>query len=173
MEFKHWPKIPRIQNEVWTVTEKIDGTNAVIAIDESKNIFAGSRNKWLNLDNDNHGFCRWVYYNKYELIKCLGIGYHYGEWYGQGIQRGYGLKEKRFALFYLAKDAVKPDCCGVVPTLNIFELGEGVHGLASAISMSRSLLTQIGSILVPGYTNPEGFIVRSTLTGQRYKYILE
>lgn len=169
MQFKHWSKIPIVQNEIWTVTEKIDGTNGLIAIDENNDIFVGSRTRWLtDVKNDNYGFLAWALENKEDLLK-LGPGYHYGEWYGKGIQRGYDLKEKRFALFYLAKDAVKPECCDIVPDIYCARPND----LADCIQLAMRNLNTIGSLLVPGYMLPEGIIIRSTLTGQRYKYILE
>ena len=39
--FKKWPKIPRLENEVYYITEKIDGTNACIIIDYSGEIKVG------------------------------------------------------------------------------------------------------------------------------------
>ena len=50
----------------------------------------------------------------------LGVGQHFGEWWGFGIQRGYGLHERRFSLFNTGRwsdPAVRPACCGVVPVL--------------------------------------------------------
>ena len=91
-EFKGFKKIARLSRDN-IITEKIDGTNGVIFIDENNNIFAGSKNIWLGDHTDNHGFWHWVMDNKEELLK-LGKGYHYGEWWGKGIQRGYGLNEK-------------------------------------------------------------------------------
>ncbi len=84
-------------------------------------MFAGSRNRWLDISSkgDNHGFAKWVQANAEELIK-LGEGRYFGEWYGKGIQRGYGLEEKKFALFNVKKwdnDEVRPKCCEVVPIL--------------------------------------------------------
>jgi len=60
-EFRGFSKISRLSREI-IITEKIDGTNGVIYIDESNNIFAGSRNRWLwgsiqdEIHNDNYGF---------------------------------------------------------------------------------------------------------------------
>ncbi|MDE2467212.1 MAG: RNA ligase family protein, partial [Bradyrhizobium sp.] len=129
------------------MTEKIDGTNAQIAWFELQSeeaveaaaadplclkvvsgqydgespmaLYAGSRNRWLLPGKqDNFGFAAWVFANSAELLK-LGPGRHFGEWYGAGIQRGYGLTEKRFALFntarWLADD--RATCCDVVPIL--------------------------------------------------------
>lgn len=61
-------------------------------------IRAGSRNRWLASGSDNFGFWAWVYQNREGLAK-LGLGRHFGEWWGRGIQRQYGLDHKRFSLF--------------------------------------------------------------------------
>ena len=54
-EFKGFKKIPRLSRDM-IISEKIDGTNGLVYIDESNNIFAGSKNIWLNDHEDNHGF---------------------------------------------------------------------------------------------------------------------
>lgn len=100
-EFKSFEKIARAKTGFGcVVTEKIDGTNAQILIEDGKIVGVGSRNRWIKpgKEHDNYGFAGWVEQNEEELLK-LGDGYHFGEWYGCGIQRNYGLKEKRFALF--------------------------------------------------------------------------
>lgn len=100
MEFQAFNKIPRLCREI-VITEKIDGTNGIIAIGENGEFQVGSRNRWLtdemgNIVADNAGFAQWAVRNREDLMG-LGIGYHYGEWWGHGIQRGYNLKEKRSA----------------------------------------------------------------------------
>jgi hypothetical protein len=119
-EFTSFGKISRLSRDI-VITEKIDGTNAQIFIDLMTGEFlVGSRTRWITPENDNAGFARWAYAHKDELIEGLGDGHHFGEWWGQGIQRGYGLKEKRFSLFNVAKwsdESTRPACCGVVPTL--------------------------------------------------------
>lgn len=85
-EFKEFKKIPRLSREI-IITEKIDGTNGLIYIDETNELFIGSRNRWLDEHSDNHNFWHWATENKEELLK-LGKGYHYGEFWGNGIQRG-------------------------------------------------------------------------------------
>lgn len=101
-EFKSFTKIPRLSREI-VITEKIDGTNACIYIDETTNeMLVGSRTRWITPQSDNFGFAAWVEQNKEELYK-LGPGYHYGEWWGKGIQRGYGLNERRFSLFNISR----------------------------------------------------------------------
>ncbi len=102
--FEPWPKIPRLYREI-VITEKIDGTNAGIFIplwDEgsvSGPVYASSRKRWITPEKDNFGFARWAEENKETLIADLGPGMHYGEWWGQGIQRTYDWGEKRFSLF--------------------------------------------------------------------------
>ena len=108
-EFQEFPKIARLNREV-VVTEKIDGTNASVYIGEPGAggehgaFLVGSRTRWITPEADNHGFARWAYDHEEEL-RTLGPGYHYGEWWGSGIQRGYGLEkgEKRFSLFNVAR----------------------------------------------------------------------
>ena len=103
MDFKEFPKMPRLSREI-IVTEKIDGTNAQVAVAELDGysspgavwegdglaIYAGSRTRWITPEADNFGFAAWVRDNAEELA-TLGPGNHFGEWWGRGIQRGYGL----------------------------------------------------------------------------------
>src|SRR5271165_3703942 len=111
-DFQAFPKIPRLNREI-VITEKIDGTNASIHIAEDGTVFTGSRTKWITPNDDNKGFARWVKEHEDELRTGLGYGTHYGEWWGAGIGRRYGLTEKRFSLFNTTRwtDAVRPKCC--------------------------------------------------------------
>jgi len=95
-DFQEFPKIPRV-SRLCTITEKIDGTNGVIFIGEDGEFQAGSKSRWLQplKGRDNFNFARWAYDHKEDLLK-LGPGYHYGEWWGLGIQRGYTMQEKLF-----------------------------------------------------------------------------
>lgn len=173
-DFTPFPKMARLSREC-VVTEKIDGTNAQIVIFDPEGEFipspshvtsatdadgklwfirAASRTRFIHPDSDNFGFARWVWENAPELVK-LGEGSHFGEWYGAGIQRNYGLKEKRFALFNTARwdSEDRPACCGVVPTLY-----RGVFDTAK-IEESLDFLRGNGSVAVPGFPNPEGVVV--------------
>src|SRR5687768_207065 len=85
--FQPFPKIARFSREI-VITEKIDGTNAQVFIDESGNVIAGSRSRWITPQDDNFGFAKWVAENRIDLLG-LGPGRHYGEWWGLGVQRGY------------------------------------------------------------------------------------
>ena len=162
MEFRPFPKIPRLVRTV-IITEKIDGTNAVIEIGEDYSIRAGSRCRWLTRDFDNFGFCRWVDENR-TALKQLGPGIHYGEWWGSGIQRGYGLKERRLSLFRAPRYMTeKPDCVRFVPQL--------AECLLTTENVDRVLqeLKENGSSAAPGYMNPEGIIIFHKDSGQLFK----
>ena len=154
MEFREFGKIARLTRTM-VVTEKIDGTNGLIAIGEDGEFQVGSRNQWITPEKDNAGFARWAYAHKDELMG-LGVGFHYGEWWGQGIQRNYGLKEKRFSLFNVSRwadDDVRPACCHVVPTLytGMFD--------TTVIAETLESLKQGGSVAAPGFMNPEGVVI--------------
>jgi hypothetical protein len=155
IEFQGFPKIARLHKPI-TITEKLDGTNAQIYIsDDGNTIMAGSRNRWLTVNDDNFGFANWVEANKDELLK-LGPGRHFGEWWGKGIQRGYDLSERRFSLFNTHKwgnPELRPACCHVVHTL--------YHGDFSDTSINTAMyyLTKQGSFSAPGFMQPEGIIV--------------
>ncbi len=47
-EFIKYPKTPRLFREI-IVTEKLDGTNAQIVVNEDGTVQAGSRNRWITL----------------------------------------------------------------------------------------------------------------------------
>ena len=172
-EFETFNKIPRL-SRVCTVTEKIDGTNAVILVTEDLQFYAGSRSRWLltpeGLGEDNFGFGRWAQEHAEELVKGLGIGRHYGEWWGAGIQRRYGLKDKRFSLFNTsvwADDAVRPKCCSVVPVL--------YRGQFDTIIIQDCLnrLKAEGSVAAPGFMKPEGVVVYHEAARQYFKKTIE
>lgn len=201
--------MPRLSREV-IITEKIDGTNASVFIREITDpeemdadhmdpiacvrmdnllIYAGSRTRWITPDNDNHGFARWVCENDEEIIK-LGPGHHFGEWWGSGIQRGYGLTkgEKRFSLFNVQSWAlhgtepqqiptadprivkmqdVLPPCCGLVPVL--------YRGEFSTVFTEWTLadLAKGGSKAAPGFMKPEGIVLFHIAGNVGFKKTLE
>jgi RNA ligase len=169
IEFKKFPKIPRFKREM-VITEKIDGTNAQVFVTEDGDVFAGSRNRWLTVDNDNFGFAKWCLDNKEELVK-LGPGNHYGEWWGLGIQRGYGLREKRFSLFNVSKwgdPEVRPKCCHVVPVLLRWPAPD-----SDEITRTFNALWLHGSFAAPGFMLPEGIVVYHSAGNHLYKMTYE
>jgi len=198
--FEKFPKIPRLSRDI-IITEKIDGTNASIWIDEVKPqereaweaeygvpicytgsselynngevlncaIRAGSRKRFISPENDNYGFARWVSVNATDLLG-LGVGRHYGEWWGQGIQRNYGLKEKRFSLFNTKRwkdNDDLPECCHVVPVL--------YEGMFKEFEIDNALLILKinGSIAAPEYHNPEGIVIYHTAANFCFKKTIE
>jgi hypothetical protein len=198
IEFQEFEKISRLNREV-IVTEKIDGTNGQVTIVRAEadgnppnwdrtavasangvlyDIYAGSRSKWITPNADNHGFARWVYEHADELVQ-LGEGSHFGEWWGSGIQRKYGLSEKRWSLFNVGRwkdpgdqlappDAVTvPLCCNVVPILT-----RGV-GLSSCVEEALRMLRSQGSFAAPGFMKPEGIVAFHTHARTLFKVTLE
>lgn len=156
-----YPSIQRLSSETVFITEKIDGTNGIIHITPDGLVLAGSRNRWLMDDagtpikEDNFCFAAWVYENR-EMLKRLGAGTHYGEWYGKGIQREYGMAECRWASFETFGDIDKRgipqvDC---VPTLCIRQI-DSLNILDEVIAD----LIKTGSRLVPGFMDPEGIVI--------------
>jgi len=186
MEFPAFGAIPRLHRDI-TITEKIDGTNGLMFVyepsEDTENVpsigrmsipgtdefpgghylvAAGSRSRWITPEQDNHGFARWVAENAENLVVDLGPGTHYGEWWGSGIQRGYGLPkgEKRFSLFNsyrwapVAADFITPGL-DVVPVL---AFGEG-RNLNSLVETTLDTLREDGSVAAPGFMRPEGVII--------------
>jgi len=170
--FVSFPKLYRLKGPV-IVTEKIDGTNAQIWIGDNGEFKVGSRTRWITPDKDNFGFARWAYANKDELIRVLGPGKHYGEWWGQGIQRGYGMSAKVFSLFntsrWDAKTIFETTTINfdVVPVLYIgpFNTAEFDRVLAE--------LKATGSRAAPGFMNPEGIVIFDSINGATYKKTYE
>lgn len=169
-EFEPFPKIARL-TRICTVTEKLDGTNGLIEITEHGEILTGSRSQWIYPEKtrDNYGFSQWVHANKDEILK-LGPGRHFGEWWGQGIQRTYGMKEKHFSLFNTKKwsdPAARPACCDVVPVLY-----EGMFD-TFLIGGLLSTMKEQGSRAAPGFMRPEGIIVYHHAANLYFKKTLE
>jgi RNA ligase len=165
-----FPKIPRLSNEKCVITEKIDGTNALIYINEDGGFWTGSRTRWIVPGDDNFGFSKWANENIIELMK-LGPGHHYGEWYGNGIQRGYGLDTKKFMLFNTARwGAHNPNTPNCVEVATEVYSGPFEADLLSTLSLD---LIENGSKHVPGYMKPEGLVVYLRSTDQLYKHIID
>lgn len=167
-EFQPFPKIARLSREI-IITEKIDGTNASIWIGEDGEMRCGSRTRWITPTDDNFGFAAWAHEHADEL-RQLGPGHHFGEWWGAGIQRRYGLTERRFSLFNTARwgdPAQRPACCHVVPVLY-----QGVF-TTQAVADALDSLAHHGSEAAPGFMRPEGVIVYHVAAGVGFKKALE
>jgi hypothetical protein len=177
--FAGFPKIPRWRRQ-WVATEKIDGTNASVWIDvpgAPASFVAASRHRFLTLDEDNHRFAAWAHANEAVLRNHLGPGRHYGEWFGAGIQRKYGLTDKRFALFnrklfaWLEREDVPPEhplkACGVTVVPELFSGDDP----ALVFEAAQRVLIEQGSVAVPGFLEPEGLVMRH-MDGAMFKWTL-
>jgi len=211
MEFVGFPKISRFSREV-IISEKIDGTNGQIYIVSDEDVlghasmdtkqaiaydslnyfmFAGSRTQYITTENDNHGFAKWVKENAIELFK-LGPGRHFGEWWGQGIQRNYGLKEKRFSLFNVIRWNVDmfyhfkinpwekgdqksprpefvfpPSCCDTIPIITTGILGEiDIYNILENLKV-------FGSYAAPYFMKPEGIVIYHVAGNVSFKKTIE
>lgn len=214
-EFAPFPKIPRWSRDI-IITEKIDGTNACVVVgldaenpvnslDRCVNpgakefkaftkvadgyVAAQSRTRFITPESDNYGFAAWVQEHAEEL-KALGPGRHFGEWWGRGINRGYGQTERHFSLFNVSRwneivfntlESSKfrkpgevvptfsppPACCQVVPVLD--------YGPNPESRISRCLFDLItyGSYAAPGWRTPEGIVIFHTASGHLYKKTIE
>lgn len=178
-EFKSFHDIIKLSSKV-TITEKIHGTNAQVLITEEcagpegdvceTFVRAGSRTRWLTPEHDNFGFALWVEAHRIDLIQLLGLGRHYGEWWGSGINSGYGLKagERKFSLFHQGfLDKPLPAGVSTVPIL----YSGPWHTLAVEEAMER--LRCHGSLAAPGFTNPEGVVVRFEHNGAMFKHVFD
>lgn len=151
VEFKGWPKIPRDNGNMITITEKIDGTNACVIVRDGEVVGMQSRNRLIKTGDDNMGFAFWVHENRDELAN-LGDGYHYGEWAGPGIQSNpHMLSEKTFFLFNTFRpQETLPACVKQVPVLY-----QGPYSNADVQATLYALWDTAGR---QGYI-PEGIIV--------------
>jgi len=188
IEFQEFPKIARLSRPI-IITEKIDGTNGCIFIGPEGQFLVGSRTRWITPETDNHGFAAWAYYRKDQLM-TLGPGRHFGEWWGSGIQRGYGLKngEKRFSMFNVTRwclscqepqeiptgdprltkmQDILPACVGLVPVLY-----EGPF-LSVEIDEALARLALEGSKAAPGFMRPEGVVIYHPQGNVSFKKTLE
>lgn len=205
MDFEAFPKIPRLNRDI-VITEKIDGTNAAILIEEvggnsaswegttefaaggivarSTGVYriqAQSRKRLIQpgKGTDNYGFAGWVRSNAAELVELLGPGRHFGEWWGAGINRGYGFTSQRnFSLFrpgvlsgpvrLSPPDGMTEDA--TIDTVPVLYQGPFATG---AINVVLHNLGQYGSVAAPGFTRPEGIIVWHEAARQLFKVTRE
>lgn len=184
--FAKFPKMARLSREC-IITEKIDGTNAQILITEEGQMLVGSRTRWITPEQDNMGFARWAMEHREELMQ-LGAGRHFGEWWGQGIQRKYGMSEKRWSLFNVGRwclhgetpqtiptadprivktQDMLPPCCHLVPVLH-----RGIFSTEIADAMLCDL-AKGGSKAAPGYKFPEGIVIFHIAANIGFKKTLE
>ncbi|MBG6106572.1 RNA ligase family protein [Frigoribacterium sp. CG_9.8] len=204
-EFQPFPKIARLNRDI-LITEKLDGTNAAIAIvghprgvnlfpdydrtaivvnhatpDVEHHVYAQSRNKFITpgKTTDNYGFAGWVSDNAERLVETLGEGTHYGEWWGSGIQRGYGLThgDKRFSLFNAHRWAHTAEGFDAIDHTKVFGLGVVPVLYAGPysdrwIERSLTLLASRGSFATK-FPKAEGIVILHIAARTSFKVTLE
>jgi hypothetical protein len=199
--FEAWPKTPRLRRDI-TITEKIDGTNGQISVrklgethetldefdclihsdDGIYAIKAGSRNRWVRPGADNAGFAAWVWEHANRLVPLRGEGRHYGEWWGQGIQRGYDMEAKVFSLFNARRWRMDDGKGYVIPPLWEAQ-ADGIEidvvptmyvGPWSDVAINHQLnqLAEFGSHC-NGFDKPEGIILYHHASKMTFKVLLE
>lgn len=138
--------------------------------DHEYHVYAQSRKRLITPDDDNHGFAAWVWANARTLVNDLGPGRHFGEWWGQGIQRNYDMDHKRFSLFntkkWYAEEFSTPKL-DVVPVL--------YEGELEFFDVEAQLddLRDDGSYAAEGFMNPEGIVLYHHHANQVFKIRLE
>jgi RNA ligase-like protein len=226
IEFRAWPKIKRLYRDI-VITEKIDGTNGAIGIEEfpfgwhvggpcngecgypdwethdhgaPENatlimgplnaddglpvfeyiVYAQSRSRIIAPGKtDNHGFAAWVYDNAEALVEILGVGLHFGEWWGSGINRGYGLKgERRFSLFNTSRWSAESfeidhQCERIPPELGVVPILYQGEFSTLAVKATMEQLRTGGSVAAPQFMKPEGCVVFHTASNVMFKATLE
>ncbi|MGW6638481.1 RNA ligase family protein [Streptomyces cyaneofuscatus] len=201
-DFREWPKTPRLFREI-VITEKLDGTNAAIHIERLPDnklhmadhtrltyvdgqwygLAAQSRKRMITPQDDNYGFARWVHENAADLVTILGPGLHFGEWWGQGIQRRYGMDRKMFSLFNTSRWR-EVDESNTSPELRALDASVGAQIDAVPVLYSgqfdeteiRQQLYYLqlgGSKAAPGFMNPEGICVYHSQTRSVFKVTLD
>lgn len=197
MEFEPWPSIARLNKDA-IYTEKINGTNSAVVIepltvdtsgafssttlvdvdDTVYAVWCQSHNRFITPTDDNFGFANWVLKNAEALVKILGPGRHFGEWWGSGIQGGYGLLkgERRFSLFNVKRWRNTLDWNkghDMLPELYMVpQIYEGRFSTQIAEQCILQL-RELGSMASPGFMKPEGVVVFHTASQTSYKTFLE
>lgn len=186
-QVREFPKIPRLNRDI-LITEKIDGCNVAIGITDTGSIYAQSRNSIITSDRDHFGFAGWVETNK-EILKFLGPGIHFGEWWGVGINRGYGIHERRFSLFNIMRwrktetgKTVIEEIQKYLPNVALVPvLYEGPwftkdeHDSVPEYTPDSSIewLKRKGSCAAPNYMKPEGIVVYHKASDYLFKVTCE
>jgi len=200
--FEKFPSLTRFSHG-WTITEKLDGTNAAInivyagepavhdylaanpdAAVASVNeffVFTQSRTKliWPGKSTDNAGFSRFVQENADEIVAKLGEGRHFGEWVGKGVQkRHYNMTNKQFALFNVNRweGADLPELVTTVPSIvkNAYLDNPG-EAAVEALNGLRLMGSHFGPRHSDGmgYNNPEGVVMYHGPSNTAFKKTFE
>ena len=160
----------------------------------------GSRNRYITFNNDNAGFAN--FFRHYEtklkdIAKDIIVaanseasqtnekpteGYPfriYGEWFGRGIQRDYGLKDKFFMPFsyFYAEKLIEYQVPNII-TPNVMYTGKFSMEVVNTCMQQLKLN---GSGLVKDYKQPEGIVIffpkynfrlKETFDGAKWKDVV-
>ncbi len=151
----------------------------------------GSRNRYITFNDDNAGFAN--FFRHYEarfkdvaadiVLKELKVSGEtltecqeqyplriYGEWFGSGIQRGYGLKDKFFMPFstFYAEKLIEYQVPNIVKP-NIMYTGKFSQEIANTCMQT---LTN-GSLVIPEFKRPEGIVIHFPKYNFRLKQTFE
>lgn len=200
IQFEAWPKTPRLFRDI-VVTEKVDGTNSAVIIEEITEdtepselrlaaverdgkhyeVAAQSRNRLIfpGKTTDSYGFAAFVQHNAEALFDLLGPGRHFGEWWGRGVGKRYKgalVNIRGFALFNTARHKGLHEW---LPGFNgeqillepVVTLYEGPFSEQKINDVLVSL-EKHGSYMSP-FDTAEGIVVFHTQSRQVYKVTLD
>ena len=162
-------------------------------------VFAQSRKRFITPISDNFGFAAWVRDNAEALVSILGPGRHFGEWWGNGIQRGYGLPkgERRFSLFNVTRynplasigdlydrswpaddpsmEPLWPQLpgLGLVPVIDFEETDINLRYVADRVDYGLKSLELYGSRAVAGGFKAEGVVLFHERSRQTFKAFVD
>lgn len=183
VSYPSFSSIERLENIYCVISEKIDGTNGLIQIDykydwngqryDDHLVQFGSRNRYITTTDDNAGFAN--YFTPHIASICtlaeslINYGdndnpkqdwpiYIYGEWFGKGIQRGYGLDEKYFMPFssFYAEHMIKAGIPNIMMP-NIMYTGK--FSLEVVDNCMNRLTSGGFHTLITNYDYPEGVVI--------------
>ena len=197
--YPSFSSIERLENIYCIISEKIDGTNGLIEIQNKANnsntgsmiVKFGSRNRYISFSDDNAGFANFFrhYEKKFKNMakEIIASSYNedsqtdeiptenyplriYGEWFGKGIQRGYGLKDKFFMPFstFYAEKLIEYQVPNIVKP-NIMYTGKFSQEIADTCMQT---LTN-GSLIIPEFKRPEGIVIHFPKYNFRLKQTFE
>lgn len=190
LAFEPFPKIGRLKRPI-IVTEKLDGTNAQIVVSRADlvegdvpeyaiptvadgipyYVMFASRSKYVRVGDDNYGFAAHFTPMASALAFNLGEGRHYGEWWGKGIQRGYGRVDKQFSLFNTMRWG--PERQPLLTELGISVVPILYQGPMAETQPFVDILRKGGSVASPGYMDPEGIVVYHMATRTMFKQTID
>lgn len=190
LAFEPFPKIGRLKRPI-IVTEKLDGTNAQIVVARAElvessipeyaitvvadgipyYVMFASRSKYVRVGDDNYGFAAHFTPMATELARRLGEGRHFGEWWGKGIQRGYGRVDKQFSLFNTMRWG--PERQPLLTELGISVVPILYQGPMAETQPFMDILRKGGSVASPGYMDPEGIVVYHMATRTMFKQTID